>query len=232
MYQNVHNLKLKVRELDWDNEWMEKINMKEKINNKQDSRTIGKKITLTEITYVGLFVALISVCSWITIPFAVPFTMQTFAILLVVALLGLKLGTISVCIYIALGALGLPIFSGMTGGMGKLLGMTGGYIIGFIATALITGAILKVWGKKTIVMIISMILGILACYIVGTVWFMFVYSNDVGTIDILTALTMCVFPFIIPDICKIALAITCFKKLHGSNLLKLWETYISLVLLR
>jgi len=179
------------------------------------------RMSINEITYIGLFIALTAVCSWITIPSAVPFTMQTFAILVTVGLLGVRLGTISVSVYILLGALGLPIFSGMTGGMGKLLGMTGGYIIGFIGTALVTGIILKIWGKRTFVMAVAMALGILVGYAVGTVWFMLIYSQDNGSIELITALTMCVFPFIIPDICKISLAIICIKKLNSLNLLKL-----------
>lgn len=195
--------------------------MKEKIllNNKEFSskkdckKKQKSKVTIVDVTYVGLFVALISICSWIYIPFVVPFSMQTFAIVLTVALLGVKLGTTSVCVYLALGAVGIPVFAEMTGGLGMIFGMTGGYLIGFIFTALVTGTIIKIWGKKVITLVIAMVLGVIACYFVGTLWFMVVYSNDIGGINLYTALTMCVFPYIIPDLCKIAIAITVVKKL-------------------
>lgn len=178
------------------------------INVKKESKT-----SIKEVSYIGLFVALIAICSWISIPFAVPFTMQTFAVILTVALLGPKLGTISVCIYLALGAVGVPVFSGMTGGLGKLFGMTGGYLLGFVLTTLVTGTIIKIWGKSVGVMAVAMALGIISSYIVGTMWFMIIYPNDSGTINLYAALSMCVFPFIVPDICKIMLAITAVKRL-------------------
>lgn len=175
--------------------------------------TISKKITVTQITYVGLFVSLIAICSWISIPFALPFTMQTFAIVTTVALLDVKLSMITISVYICLGALGLPIFSGAKGGLGVLLGLTGGYIIGFVFTILVTGIILNIFGRKVISMFIAMILGIIVCYVFGTIWFMVIYAQTVGTIDLYTALSMCVFPFIIPDICKILIAIPFTKRI-------------------
>ena len=92
---------------------------------------------LQDIIYIGLFAALIAVCSQIQIPSAVPFTLQTFAVFLCTGLLGGKRGTISVLVYILLGIEGLPVFAGFKGGIVSLLGLTGGYIIGFVFTALI-----------------------------------------------------------------------------------------------
>ena len=166
-----------------------------------------------EIAYIGLCTALIAVCSWISIPLTVPITLQTFAIFLTVALLGLKNGTITVLVYILLGAIGLPVFSGFKSGAAVLLGTTGGYIIGFLFSAIVVGLILKFFGKSTLVMFISMIIGLIVCYIFGTIWFMIVYMKNTGDIRLVSVLSWCVIPFIIPDIIKIILAIILYKPL-------------------
>ena len=160
-----------------------------------------------DLAYIGMFVALMAVCSWIYIPTAVPFTLQTFAVFATVAILGMKRGSIAVLVYIILGAVGVPVFAGFSGGFGVLLGTTGGYIIGFLFTALITGGIIKAFGKKIWVMAAAMVLGLAACYAFGTAWFIYVYTSTKSAVGIMTALSWCVIPFIIPDLCKIALAI-------------------------
>ena len=101
------------------------------------------------MAYIGLFAVVIAICSWISIPTVVPFTLQTFAVFLAVAVLGGKRGTLSVIVYVLLGAVGLPVFSGFKGGIGVLLNTTGGYIIGFIFSALLMWAFEKAFGKKT-----------------------------------------------------------------------------------
>lgn len=166
-----------------------------------------KKIAISDIIYIALFSALIAICSWISIPLAIPITMQTFAVFVTAGLLGARRGTMSVLLYILLGAVGLPVFSGFTGGFGILLGNTGGYIIGFIFTSLIIGLIADRMEKKVPVMIIAMILGLLVCYAFGTAWFMFFYAKTSGAVGLMTTLSWCVIPFIIPDAVKIALAI-------------------------
>ncbi|MBQ1897112.1 MAG: biotin transporter BioY [Lachnospiraceae bacterium] len=185
---------------------------------------------LTDMILIGLFAALIAVCAQIQIPAAVPFTLQTFAIFLAVGLLGGKRGTVSVVIYILLGMVGLPVFAGFKGGIAALLGTTGGYIIGFIFSALLMWALEKpvssLFGKETGAdskknifrkmagPAISMILGLIVCYIFGTAWFVIVYTNTKEPIGILTALGWCVFPFIIPDLIKIALALVLTLRLR------------------
>ena len=173
------------------------------------------KLRTLDLAYIGMFVALTAVCSQIQIPFSIPFTLQTFAVLITVSLLGTGRGLAAVLIYILLGTIGVPVFAGFTGGYGILLGNTGGYIVGFIFTALVVGGIQKLFGKKLPVMIISMVLGILVCYAFGTAWFILFYTRTEGAISIMTALAWCVFPFIIPDLCKIALAIFLDKRLAG-----------------
>jgi len=166
------------------------------------------------LVYCGVFVALIAICSWISIPMTIPFTLQTFAICLTAALLGTKLGTITVIVYILLGLVGVPVFSGFKGGAAALMGPTGGYIIGFAFTAIIVGLITAKFGKKVPVLTIAMVIGVLVCYIFGTLWFVFVYTKTKEPVTIMTALSWCVIPYLIPDACKIALAVFLTKRLN------------------
>ena len=164
-----------------------------------------------DLVYVSIFVVLIAVCSWISIPLTVPVTLQTFGVFIAVGLLGGKRGTL----YILMGAIGIPVFSGFTGGIGILAGTTGGYIVGFLFSALLMWGMEKLFGKDTKVLAGSMILGLAVCYAVGTLWFMAVYAASSGAVGIFTVLGWCVFPFIIPDIAKIALALILTKRLSG-----------------
>lgn len=173
-----------------------------------------KKLNSRDLAYSALGSALITVCSWISIPTEIPFTLQTFAVCLISALLGAKLGTISVIVYILLGTVGIPVFSGFRSGLGTLLGTTGGYIIGFIFTALIVGFIAERFGRKILPLAVSMAAGILVCYAFGTVWFIQVYAKTSGAIGIMTALSWCVFPYLLPDGAKIAVAVPLAIRLH------------------
>ncbi len=160
-----------------------------------------------DMAYIAIFTVLIAICSWITIPAAVPFTMQTFAVFFAVSILGGRRGTLAIIVYILLGAIGVPVFSGFGGGIGVLMNTTGGYIIGFLLSALIMWAAESTLGKKLWVQALSMILGLLACYAAGTLWFIVLYMKTTGDIGLLTVLGWCVIPFIIPDLLKIALAL-------------------------
>ena len=177
----------------------------------------GKGIMTTfktaDLVYMAIGACLMAVCSWITIPSAVPFTLQTFAVFLVLSLLGGKRGTISIIVYILLGAVGVPVFSGMMGGLGKLLGMTGGYIIGFVIEGLLYWLGEKLFGKKPVVQIISLLIGLAFCYAFGTAWFIVVYGRESGPIGLGAALSMCVVPFILPDLAKMAIAFLLSQKL-------------------
>ena len=166
-----------------------------------------KRISVYDLVMVALFAALIAVCAWITIPGAVPFTLQTMGVFLAVGLLGGKRGTAAVLVYILLGAVGMPVFSGFSGGVGRLLGTTGGYIIGFLVAALAMWAMEAIFGKAKWVLPVSMLLGLLLCYAFGTAWFLVLYTQTKGAISVASVLSMCVVPFIIPDLLKIALAL-------------------------
>ena len=171
------------------------------------------KIRTVDMVYVALFAVLMAVCSWISIPAAVPFTMQTFGVFLAVAVLGGKRGTLAILVYLLLGAVGAPVFAGFSGGISALLGSTGGYIIGFLFLALVMWLMERLLGKKTWVLAVSMVLGLVVCYAFGTAWFMVVYARTTGAIGLWTALGWCVFPYIIPDLAKIALALLLSKRL-------------------
>lgn len=160
-----------------------------------------KKFKTIDIVYIGLFAALIAVCAWISIPMTVSFTLQTCAVCLTAGLLGWKRGTLTVLVYILLGMVGLPVFTGFKSGIAAVTGPTGGYIVGFIFTALIVGLAADRLGKRLWTNILFMAIGILVCYLFGTVWFMIAYK-----VTFVSALTTCVIPFLIPDAVKIAVA--------------------------
>ncbi len=178
------------------------------MNNKKTLKTI-------DIVLIGAFAALMAICAWITVPATVPFTLQTFGVFLTFYLLGGKRGTLSIAVYILLGAVGLPVFSGFKGGFGVLLGTTGGYIVGFLFSAL------AMWGlnlilsrfendnknKKLLFPFLEMAVGLLVCYAFGTAWFMIVYARTKGAVSLATCLSWCVLPFIVPDLIKITLAL-------------------------
>lgn len=166
-----------------------------------------------DMVYIAVFAVLMAICSWISIPTVVPFTLQTFAVFLAVGVLGGKRGSMAVLIYILLGAVGIPVFAGFQGGIGVIVGNTGGYIIGFIFSALVMWAMEKLLGKKTWVLALSMVLGLIVCYAIGTVWFMVVYAKNSGPVGLATVLGWCVIPFIVPDLIKIALALLLSKRL-------------------
>ena len=167
-----------------------------------------------DMVYIAISAALIAICSWISIPTAVPFTLQTFAVFFVLLLLGGERGTIATLVYVLLGAVGVPVFAGFSGGIGILLGSTGGYIIGFLFVGLIYILFEKFFKKNTVMKIVALVLGLAVCYAFGTAWFMHVYIKNSGEVGLLTVLGWCVFPFIIPDLIKMALAVVVAKRIE------------------
>ena len=162
---------------------------------------MNKGKTTLFLTYSALCTALISVCAWITVPFpTLPVTLQSFAVCTAAAVLGAKMGTVSACLYVAIGALGLPVFSGFTGGVGALMSAGGGFIIGFVPAALVVGLLSDKWGYSFGKTVVAATAGHLVCYMCGTLWFCLVYARDTS---LPAALVTCVVPYIIPDILKI-----------------------------
>ena len=168
------------------------------------------------MVYIALFAVLMAVCAWISVPAAVPFTMQTFAVFLAVGVLGGRKGTLAIAVYILMGAVGMPVFSHFTGGLGVLFQATGGYILGFLFTALLQWGMETALGRRPWVRIISMVLGLLACYAFGTAWFVILYTRSTGAIGFGTALLWCVAPYILPDLAKMALALTLTRRLRSA----------------
>ena len=176
--------------------------------------TKQKNSQIRDMTYIALFAVLIGVCAWISIPGPVSFTMQTFGVFMAVGILGGKRGSIAVLLYLLLGMIGMPVFAGFNSGIGALAGPTGGYIVGFLFSALAMWGVEAVCGRKPLTLFLSMVLGLVICYAFGTVWFVQVYTRTKGPMDIISALSACVFPFIIPDLLKIALAMFVQKRLR------------------
>lgn len=150
----------------------------------------------------AMLAAQTAVCAQISIPLpsGVPLTLSILPVLLCGALLGPKWGVICQLVYLGLGIVGAPVFAGMRGGIQVLSGPTGGYLIGYLFTALLVGLLLQ--AKPTHAMLpVAMLVGLLACYAFGTVWFMLYASKA-----LMPALTLCVLPYLPLDLAKIAVA--------------------------
>ena len=165
------------------------------------------------LVYAAVMAALITLCAWITIPTVVPFTLQTFAIFLAVGVLGGKLASLSVAVYLLLGAVGLPVFSGFSGGLGPFSGVTGGYLLGFLLIALVMWGAEALLGRSPIIFVMSGIVGLAVCYAFGTAWFVLMYAASTGPIGVASALWTCVIPFLLPDGVKLALALVLSRRL-------------------
>lgn len=154
----------------------------------------------------ALFAALMSICAWISIPVGnMVFTLQLFGIFLTLLVLGGKWGTLSVLLYLLLGLVGLPVFSGFKGGIGVLLGPTGGYLPGFLLCGLIFWLITAVKGSP----ILGLCAGLLGCYAVSCVWFCVLYGN----ITLWGAIGAYILPYMIPDGVKLAAAVFLARRL-------------------
>lgn len=169
-----------------------------------------KKIPLRSMILCALFAALTAVCAQIQVPIgAVPVTMQLLPILLCAALMAKQYAALTTAVYMLMGLVGLPVFAGMAGGAAKLFGVTGGYIIGFLPCAFITALMIERLGRAWWIQAISMVVGVLVCYVFGTAWFM--VTKGVG---LWASLTMCVIPFLPGDAVKIALAVVLSLRLE------------------
>ena len=168
-----------------------------------------------DIVNIAMFATLLSVCAWIYIPMTIPFTMQTFAVFLAMFVLGGKKGTIVIIIYLFLGMIGMPVFSGGTAGPGVIFGATGGYLFGWLAIGLVEWAIEHMTDRfaNKWIQVITMCTGLFACYAIGTFWYVSIYAKGEAMAGVFTALSICVFPYIIPDLIKMALAYTISKRI-------------------
>lgn len=162
--------------------------------------------SVKQLSLVGLMTAIICVLAPFSMPIPIsptPISLGTLAIYFVMTVLGLKLGTISVVVYILLGLVGLPVFTGFIGGPGKLFGPTGGYIIGYIFMALISGYFIDKWNNKLLPSLLGMILSTMALYLFGSLWLAYQASYTLPH-----ALMIGAVPYIPGDLVKLALAVS------------------------
>ncbi|SEW37235.1 biotin transporter BioY [[Clostridium] fimetarium] len=162
-----------------------------------------KKISIYKIALIGVMTAIICIIGPFSIPIGlVPISLTNLIILITVIILGWKMGTISCLIYLLIGYVGIPVFSGFRGGPDRLFGPTGGYLIGFVFLAIISGIFIDKFRGKIYMYVIGMLLGTVVLYAFGTVWF--AYQQNVS---FHAAAVICVIPFIPLDIVKIACAV-------------------------
>ena len=167
---------------------------------RSEMRRSGK---IYHLTMTALMAAVLCVLSPVALPIGpVPVTLCTLVIYLAQYLLGWKRGAVSCLVYLLLGLMGLPVFAGFIGGFGKLLGPTGGYLVGYLAVAVCTGLAVE-RSRSRVVHAAGMALGTALCYGLGTAWYCLVTDSGVES-----ALMLCVFPFIPGDLVKMAVAMS------------------------
>lgn len=180
-----------------------------------------KKLTTYQMAVTALMAAVLCVLGPLSVPIgAVPISLANLVICFTVWLLGPKFGTLSVAIYLALGIVGLPVFSGYGAGLAKVAGPTGGYLVGYLLMALIGGLFIEKSHGQPVISGIGLVLGIAASYVLGTAWFIFQMGCDLSY-----ALAVCVYPFIAFDLAKVV--VSCIvgallrKRLEQAGVLKL-----------
>ncbi len=165
----------------------------------------GKRITTREITLIGLMTAITCILGPLSIPIpfsVVPISFTSLAIYFTVFLLGWKKGTVSYLIYLLTGLVGVPVFSGFSGGPGKLLGPTGGYLIGFVFLAVISGIFFEKFIGKRYMYALGMVIGLMITYILGTAWLAFQLD-----MTFYKGLYLGVIPYIPGDMIKIVVVL-------------------------
>jgi biotin transport system substrate-specific component len=156
---------------------------------------------IRNMVFTAVFAAVLCVVSPLTIPIGpIPLSLATFAIYLAASTLDWKYGTLSVVVYVALGLVGLPVFSRFEGGIHKLVGPSGGFIVGYILMALAAGLILSRYPRKRWLYPVAMALGTVVLYGIGLAWFMYSTGSALGA-----SLMACVVPFLPGDAIKITL---------------------------
>ncbi len=165
------------------------------------------RVSRSSHTYAMVSTALMTAVTCILAPLSVPIgpvpiSFTNLAIYISLYLLDWKRGTVSYFLYLLIGFAGLPVFSGFTGGVAKLAGPTGGYIVGFIPMAIIAGIVIDHFNQRWL-QLLGMIVGTAICYALGTAWFCMQAGYTVSA-----ALAVCVFPFIPADLVKMLIAMT------------------------
>lgn len=169
------------------------------------------KISIRDISHVGIFSAITAVCAQISIPmpYGVPMTLQTFAILLAGIILGSKKGALSAVIYVLIGIVGVPVFANFTGGLGIVIGPTGGFIISFPISAFIAG-MSRGKNRKLANILMRAMAGTAINFLCGTIFFCLVMRSGIKT-----AFMACAIPFIPAEIIKIITAAILGKNINS-----------------
>lgn len=183
------------------------------------------KISIRTICFVGMFAAIVSVLSILTIPtpWGVPFTLQTFAVALAGFVLGKKYGTISTALYVLLGFIGLPVYAGMSAGPSVLFGTTGGYIYGFILMTFFCGLGMELLSKRAgiVWLILFSFIGLACCHVLG-----FIQLSLVLHVDLLYAASVGSVPYLAKDVLSVGaayvVALAVRRALKAANILN-WD---------
>lgn len=177
------------------------------------------KQTVRSMIFTALFATLMCIGAWIHFPSPVPASMQTFVVFCALGLTGSKKTFIMLVLYIMMGSVGLPVFSGFTGGIGALTGPTAGFIWGFLLGVPVFYIFEKRYTDKRI--IIGYILYILLHYIPGALWYCRFTSPSLSLSALVASALVTVAPFIIPDAVKLMLALITVKRLKKVLVTKL-----------
>ncbi|MDO4298325.1 MAG: biotin transporter BioY [Lachnospiraceae bacterium] len=170
----------------------------------KSNQTVNTNKKTSTIALIGVMAAVTCILGPMSIPLPispVPISLTNFVIYMAIYVLGMKKGTISYLIYLLIGFIGIPVFSAFTSGPAKLLGPTGGYLIGFVFMALICGFFIDQWCSKMYMCFIGMVIGTAVCYLFGTVWLAYQAGMSFGA-----ALAAGVIPFLPGDLAKIVIA--------------------------
>ena len=168
------------------------------------------------ISLIAFFTTLLVISSWFTIPFVIPFTLQTLVIFIFIQVLDLKKSVVILLIYFLLGIIGIPVFNSFQSGLVVFIGPTGGFLIGFIPMIIVSKLLTlnksnKTSKSKNLSTFISLFIGLVCCYVISVLWYILIYDTST---NVLSAFSILVLPFIIPDIIKIIISIMIVKRFN------------------
>lgn len=169
------------------------------------------KIKIRTLCEISMFTALMAVCSWIAVPFAIPFTLQTFALFLCLLLLGGKKSFVCMAVYLFIGIIGLPVFSSFGSGFGVLFGASGGFLWGFLLASAVFWILTSLFKTRDRIKLLGCFVSMAVYYLFGTLWYFLLYTGEGMTVS--SAFLSCVAPFIIPDVVKLLLAYLIYLRL-------------------
>lgn len=178
-----------------------------------------RRNSVRTMIFISLFATLMCIGAWLHFPSPVPATMQTFVVMCALGITGSKNTFIMLVIYIMLGILGLPVFSGFTSGFGALTGPTAGFIWGFLIGVPVFALSQKIMKNKKYSLCIGYIIYIIIHYIPGALWYCFFSFGEISPSKLLSSLTVTVLPFILPDAIKTLIAVITVRKVRSIKIL-------------